>query len=212
MVKPGVDEDLDNVKRTLAGIDSLLDRAAENIGASIPPQYTRVLEVSYIPQLGYLIAMPIDPVTRRAHFEGGEGDDAWHRFFSTSDKIFFKDTRMQELDETFGDLQNTIYGMILFRIPSVLLRSEGREIDLVYELGERVLQHEMALCKVSEILGELDRHVAPVRDLTGADDCSLLALAQGARLYKLKKPQVTYQNIIQIRGGRCDILVHAFHC
>ena len=110
VVKPGVDEELDDYKRTLAGMDDLLSRAATNIGASIPVPHANDLEVNYYPQLGFLISMPIDPKTKRAQFEGGEGDAKWERYFSTADKIFFKDYRMQELDEILGDLQTTIYG------------------------------------------------------------------------------------------------------
>ena len=65
-----------------------------------------------------------------------------------------------------------------------------------------MLQHETALCKVSEVLGEIDRHVQSGQHLTLSYSYSLLALAQGASLYKLKRPQMTYHNWIQIRGGR----------
>lgn len=33
--------------------------------------------------------------------------------------------------------------------------------------------------------------------------CSLLALAQGAGMYKLSRPHVTEDNVIHIKGGRC---------
>lgn len=34
-------------------------------------------------------------------------------------------------------------------------------------------------------------------------DTSLLALAQGAKMYKLTRPNISTENIIDITGGRC---------
>ena len=164
-----MDEELDEVKRTYAGLDDLLSRAARNIGDSIPADAAQNLEVVYIPQLGFLIAMPIDPATRQAQYEGGEGDEAWRRFFSTSDKIFFKDFRMAELDEVIGDLHGNICGLSDALACKQKLTSKGREIDILYQLAQRVLQYETILCRVSEIIGELDRYIAHTMAPTDSD-------------------------------------------
>jgi DNA mismatch repair protein MSH5 len=79
---------------------------------------------------------------------------------------------MREMDGHFGDL----YGII-----------SDREIEISHELAQYVLEYEELLTAASDVCGELD---------------SILALAQGARLYKLCRPGVSNDNTILIKGGR----------
>lgn len=59
------------------------------------------------------------------------------------------------------------------------------------------------LCTVSDICGELDWYAdICVPMLLANDALSLLALAQGAQEYKLTRPKVSTENIIDIKGGR----------
>ena len=74
--------------------------------------------------------------------------------------------------DDFGD----VYGII-----------SDREIEISHELAQYLLQYEELLTTCSDICGELD---------------SLLALAQGAKIYRLCRPRVTRENIIRIKGGR----------
>lgn len=62
-----------------------------------------------------------------------------------------------------------------------------KEIEIVYELGLKILEHERVLVVASDLCGELD---------------SLLALALGADKYKLTAPRMTSANVIQISEGR----------
>ncbi|KAH7130599.1 muts domain V-domain-containing protein [Dendryphion nanum] len=96
----------------------------------------------------------------------------WERMFSTEEHIYFKNNEMREMDDHFGDL----YGMI-----------SDREIEISHELAQFVLEYETLLTTTSDICGELD---------------SLTALARGAREYKLCKPRMTRNNIIDIHKGR----------
>ena len=78
-----------------------------------------------------------------------------------------------------------------------------KEIDIVHELGQKVLEREGMLNLASDICGELDRHVCNLDGSCSlADNFSLLALAQGAKIYKYCRPQMTQENIIMIKGGR----------
>ena len=99
-------------------------------------------------------------------------DEPWERMFTTNQVEYYKNSEMREMDERFGDLWTSIC---------------DKEIDIIHELAQEILKYEELLVAVSEICGELD---------------SLLALAQGARQYKLCKPRMTTDNVIQIRGGR----------
>ena len=80
---------------------------------------------------------------------------------------------------------------------------KDREIEIVYDLGQLVLEAEDILNIISDVCGELDRYLGSIRMHTRRADCtSLQALAQGARKYNLCRPEVTQDNIIDIRGGR----------
>ena len=71
-------------------------------------------------------------------------------------------------------------------------------------LAESVLQYEDLLTTVSDICGELDRYAdgPTMVDSSTLILHSLLALAQGAKMYNLTRPRVVEDNIIQIKGGR----------
>ena len=111
MVNISIDEELDEMKRTYDGLEDLLNRACREIADTIPRQYALAINVVFFPQIGFLISMPIDPENGHADYEGGpDGDDAWDRIFSTAESVYFKDSRMRELDETFGDMYAMICG------------------------------------------------------------------------------------------------------
>ncbi|KAL9099242.1 MAG: hypothetical protein Q9163_005233 [Psora crenata] len=150
VVNPGVDEELDGMKRTYDGIEDLLNRTSHDIAATIPPQYSVELNVIFFPQIGFLISMPIAPDTGLPTYEGGLEDGLrWDRIFSTASRAYFKDWRMRELDDTLGDMYADIC---------------DREIEIVYDLGQRTLRQEAMLNNASDICGELDRH--PLQELT----------------------------------------------
>jgi DNA mismatch repair protein MSH5 len=92
--------------------------------------------------------------------------------FATEAQIYFKNSETREMDDHFGD----VYGII-----------SDREIEISHELAQYLLQYEGLLTSCSDICGELD---------------SLLALAQGAKIHKLCRPRMTYDNVVRVEGGR----------
>lgn len=112
VVKPGVNDVLDEMKRTYEGIEDLLNQAAHDIANNIPPQYSLDLNVIFFPQIGFLITMPIiDTETGRSGYEGGAGDDGpWEWMFSTEERVYYRDARMMQLNEMFGDIYANICG------------------------------------------------------------------------------------------------------
>ncbi|ROW11409.1 hypothetical protein VMCG_01390 [Cytospora schulzeri] len=173
-VMPGISAELDGLKRNYDGLESFLNEVAAHLITEVPEwaqQYVK--NCIFYPQIGFLTVVSLDPETGRGNYEGeGLVDDSWERMFVTGGDIFYKNRRMKELDGQYGDL----YCMIV-----------DKEIEIIYELGVRILQYEQALDEASDLCGELD---------------SLLALALGAEKYKLTVPQMTTTNIIQIEGGR----------
>lgn len=67
------------------------------------------------------------------------------------------------------------------------MRVSDREVEIVHDLATRVLKYEEALVMVSDLCGEFD---------------AILALALGANKYNWTAPQMTTDNLIQIKGGR----------
>lgn len=171
VILEGVDEELDNMKRTFAGLDDLLGTVARSLSEKLPADFQGSLNVLYFPQIGFLITVPLDPITGEAVYDGNF-DNPWERMFSTEDQVYFKNSQMREMDGHFGDL----YGII-----------SDREIEISHELAQYVLENEKLLTAASDVCGELD---------------SLLALSQGAQLYKLCRPRVSNDNTISIKGGR----------
>lgn len=145
VVNTGVSDELDDMKRTYDGIEDLLNLLSQEIAATIPAVYSIDLNVIFFPQIGFLISIPINPDTGRGDWEGGEIEDQrWDRIFSTATRVYYKDFRMRELDERLGDM----YAVIC-----------DKEIEIIHELGQRVLEQETMLNQASDACGELDRSI-----------------------------------------------------
>jgi DNA mismatch repair protein MSH5 len=103
---------------------------------------------------------------------GSEPLESWERMFTTEECTYYKSSHMREMDQKYGDLWSMIC---------------DKEIEMVHELAKSILQYEELLTTVSDICGELD---------------SMIALALGAKQYRLCRPSLTPENIIHIKGGR----------
>ncbi|KAJ6120499.1 DNA mismatch repair protein MutS core [Penicillium sp. IBT 18751x] len=169
VVKQGLDRELDKMKDRYDGLNSLLKAVAIEIASTIPAELDIEVNVIYFPRLGFNIAIALND-RREPTYSGAIGD--WELVFTTETRAYFKDFRMRELDEKLGD----IYGLIC-----------EKEIEIVYDLAQRVLQYENALIEASDICGEMD---------------SLLALTQAASFFKLTRPRMLAHHGIKIKGGR----------
>lgn len=163
VVKSGVDDRLDEMKRTYAGVEDLLNQTSLNIADSIPAHYSLDLNVIFFPQIGFLISMPVDPDTGLSNYRGEEGQE-WEQLFSTASRVYYKDYRMVELDQTFGDIYAQICGLFsiwksTFAVPTDNITRSDREIEIIHELAQEILKYETMLCTVSDICGEIDWYV-----------------------------------------------------
>jgi DNA mismatch repair protein MSH5 len=164
VILPEVDEELDQLKRTLDGLDQLLNEVAAKLSEKMPSDLRASLNVIYFPQIGFLVTVPVDPETGDAVY-GGSYDNAWEQMFTTelrltiqphseetltisSVQVYFKTSEMREMDDHFGD----VYGII-----------SDREIEISHELAQYVLQYEELLTTCSDICGELDRCICPIQ-------------------------------------------------
>lgn len=91
-------------------MDDLLTKVAKVVASEVPEWARQYIEhCIFFPQLGFLTVVPLDPESGKGKYEGeGIVNDAWERRFSSDDMAYYKNKRMKEMDEHFGDL----YGMI----------------------------------------------------------------------------------------------------
>jgi DNA mismatch repair protein MSH5 len=82
VILPGIDEELDAMKRTLNGLDSLLNEVARKLSERMPSDLRATLNVIYFPQIGFLVTVPVDPATGAAVYDGSF-DNRWERMFAT---------------------------------------------------------------------------------------------------------------------------------
>ncbi|KAI7088979.1 hypothetical protein KC356_g2889 [Hortaea werneckii] len=146
-VLPGVDDELDEAKRTYDGIEDLLSQVASHVAGQVPAALNSKVNVIFFPQIGFLISIDLDEETGRGVFEG-TSEDPWEKMFATETHAYYKNSNMEEMDEHFGD----IYGRIC-----------DKEIEIIQALSERVLQYDELLNETSDICGELDSLVALAR-------------------------------------------------
>ncbi|KAJ3057389.1 MutS protein msh5 [Rhizophlyctis rosea] len=138
VVKPQIDEELDELKRTYHGLDDLLSVVAKEVSKSIPQEFSRSLNVIYFPQLGYLITIPLKQnMTKEEDFLV----DGLYFQFCTANTVYYKSDQMFELDETVGD----IHSMIV-----------DREIEIMQRLQETVLEYSESLQQTAQVCAEID--------------------------------------------------------
>lgn len=73
---------------------------------------------------------------------------------------------MREMDEKLGDIYGVICGKLIelsgkTRMIENCIPTE-KEIEIVYDLAQRVLQYENVLVDASDVCGEIDRFVLAV--------------------------------------------------
>ena len=112
-VLQGVDPELDSMKRTYDGMDSLLTEVATQLSSDLPEWASQYVEnCIFFPQLGFLTVVPLDPETGKGKYEGeGMDDDVWIKQFVSNDMGYYKNRRMKEMDDYFGDMYGMICGM-----------------------------------------------------------------------------------------------------
>ncbi|CAE6458314.1 unnamed protein product, partial [Rhizoctonia solani] len=187
-VNPGIDEALDEKKRIYNGLDDLLIHVARQVSQNMPDGFTNELNVLYFPQLGYLIRIPT-PLgwTTNKDFEQ---IPQWNFQFESEKNLYYKSQQMLDLDMHVGDIHSYIAGESVGPTPvlrlHVLMLIEHREIEIMEETLSRVLRHDKAIISVCEAAAEVD---------------CLLSLSFASWLYNWAKPEMTGDNVLEIRGG-----------
>ncbi|GAA5826364.1 hypothetical protein JCM5353_004733 [Sporobolomyces roseus] len=104
-VRQGIDTDLDELRRQLNGLPSLLSRIASEVAVQLPQELIPELSFIYFPQLGYLIRTT--PKTDAEYIEECARHGFEFQFYSDA-SAFFKSDQCRDLDEHLGDLQSLV--------------------------------------------------------------------------------------------------------
>ncbi|KAK1757587.1 muts domain V-domain-containing protein [Echria macrotheca] len=174
VIQPGNSQNLDELKKLFYRVSDWLPKLKEDVVATVPHGARRCIEYcTMIPQLGFFVAVTLDPETNQGAYNGENSmDGEWELRFIADDLAFYKNPMMLELDAEHGDLHTRI---------------SDEEISIMVNLASEILVHEEAVTRSSDALGELD---------------SLLALAAAAEKYNWTAPQITLSNVIEISEGR----------
>ncbi|KAF3077429.1 Exocyst complex protein EXO70 [Trichoderma lentiforme] len=174
-VKPGIDVELDALKRQYDGMNSLLTEVANSVTQDLPTWARRhIKSCIFLPQLGFLTVVEQDSQQTNGGFDlECSNDGQWKKSFVDNEKAYYKNRHMTDLDNQYGDIYSQI--------------SEDREVEVMQKLAVDIIAQENTLLAAATICGEFD---------------ALLALAIGATKYGWNAPQMTTENIIDIKGGR----------
>jgi DNA mismatch repair protein MSH5 len=89
VILPAVDQELDQLKRTLDGLDDLLNEVAAKLSEKMPSDLRASLNVIYFPQIGFLVTVPIDPDNGDAVY-AESFDSIWEQMFTTELRIAYE--------------------------------------------------------------------------------------------------------------------------
>ncbi|PVU97543.1 hypothetical protein BB561_000471 [Smittium simulii] len=169
-----VNTELDKLNDIYDGLGSFLTTVAQDQSKNLPQNLVNSMTVVYFPQLGYLISLESNNMSEISNLGSLLKD--WCHQFSTEERIYYKNSRMYELDEFLGDIHAHIV---------------DREIEITQMLKQDIRHH-------SDYLIKINKHVAEF-------DC-LLALSTVAKEQNWTKPLIDDSQDIIIRKGKHPLL------
>eukprot|EP01064_Diplonema_japonicum_P007985 TRINITY_DN15560_c0_g1_i2.p1 TRINITY_DN15560_c0_g1~~TRINITY_DN15560_c0_g1_i2.p1 ORF type:complete len:801 (+),score=175.12 TRINITY_DN15560_c0_g1_i2:1346-3748(+) len=170
VIKWGVDPELDRHKEAYEGLGGFLETVAQSVVKEMGT-FSYPVSVDYYPQLGYFTTVGIAFFNER--FTTDLPDAGYEFQFKSSEKLFYKSSRMRELDERYGDIYSAITDM---------------EANVAMRLTELVLQED----KIEALMAV--KHIASV-------DC-LCALALVAKEDRWSRPSVVKENVLHVIDAR----------
>lgn len=192
-IKPGLDPQLDELKRRYDGVGSLLTKVVDDSTKHLPPKARKCIRSCiFLPQLGFLMVVAPDPQNGLEQYQGEyAGGNRWERVFTADGSVCYKTEDMRELDKLYGDMYCEIGGQFFGHyIPNsrmCRLSLADLEVEIMHRLARDILKYEQVLATASDLCGHFD---------------SILALALGAEKYALVAPQMTDTNVLLIKNGR----------
>lgn len=137
VVKPRVDPTLDEKKRTYNGLPDFMTKVAREELNKLSSSITEC-NVVYLPQLGYLLAIPR---SKKMKEEKDFALDGLEFVFLSNNRVHYKSASTRELDNLLGDTQCEI---------------TDHETAIMHRLQTVILEHTKVLVDVMDCCAELD--------------------------------------------------------
>ncbi|KAL5016536.1 hypothetical protein ScPMuIL_006125 [Solemya velum] len=138
VVKPNVDEDLDERKRTYNGLPEFMTKVAREELNNLSDEISEC-NVIYLPQIGYLLAIPKKDVADKQ--ESNFDMPGLTFVFLSNNMVHYKSASTKELDQLLGDTQCEI---------------TDHETSIMHRLQNMILEHSNVLMDVMDLAAELD--------------------------------------------------------
>ena len=182
VIHKGYDEKLERLSNLCLTMPNFLTTVAQKEIEDLPSELALsiTLSISYFPQFGYHVALPAT-TTPTETLDSLVAQLGWQKAFSTAEKHFFKNIRMQELDDQLGDVHGTLQDL-----EATIIRSLETHLA-----SSHTLNHLFSPAGLLLHVGRID---------------ALCALAQAASEYEWKAPQLSTEPIIRIQNGRHPLL------
>ncbi len=134
-VKDGVNKSLDELRMRYNTLEEVLHEMANDLGCIFQQIPQGVLNVVYIPQLGYLISVDTNHVSQVPH--------EWVEVFQTATTGYYKEGSMEKMDDEYGDLYQLM---------------TDYEIEILYSLQCKFTEESSCatLLRVGSLFAELD--------------------------------------------------------
>jgi DNA mismatch repair protein MSH5 len=108
----GASEYLDGLRHEFTDVCQALPEIKESVARDVPREAAQyLLHCTVMPQLGFLVAVKLDPKTGEGIYHGQHHPDGeWVMCFATGDIVYYKNQLMLDLDSQYGDLPTRIAG------------------------------------------------------------------------------------------------------
>lgn len=134
IVRPGVDNELDERKALYAGLGDLLSTVGAEEAGKLPPESpVSAFTVVYFPQLGFLLALTAGATLGQDY--SAVPIEGWEYAFHTDEVVYGKNWRMRSLDIELGD----VYSDIVDHEASIARSMESSILAVAETLSESAL-------------------------------------------------------------------------
>lgn len=142
-INKGIDTELDNLKSTFNNLPQTLSNSVfeESFENEFISKYLEYITIIYIPQLGFLIALPLIRVQQIDNIE----KHGFELIFCANDSAYYKNSKTKEFDNHFGDIMSQI---------------NDRTHHILICVKDYILERKEQMNRAVLICGQLDSFIA----------------------------------------------------
>lgn len=189
VIRAGFDPELDRLRAIYDSLEDHLSAAAREVLQYHPKLHS--VSVEYVPQVGFLLALPMEDAHLLSQIVGG-AQDGWgqHRYsqypqgtpppsessttliYTDNGKHFYKCPCVERLDLRLGDVKSDL---------------TDRQRKLMLVLEEMIVDNEAAIQRLNECLSSWD---------------VVISLASVSKERRFTRPEICNQRIVVVKSGR----------